>query len=131
MKALSVKNPFAGLIAHKLKPIETRTWDTKYRGDLLICSSKIGIPESHLDRVAYRAIKENKGNFEESDGYALCVVNLSKIITMMGIHERMACCELYPGAYSWFLDNVRLIKPFQVKGQLGIFEVDDKLIQYL
>ena len=38
-KALSVKQPWASLIASGEKTIETRTWPTSYRGELLICSS--------------------------------------------------------------------------------------------
>ena len=34
MKALSVHQPFAGLIASGEKTIETRRWPTSYRGDL-------------------------------------------------------------------------------------------------
>ena len=40
MKAVSVKQPWASLIAEGNKTIETRTWPTNYRGDLLICASK-------------------------------------------------------------------------------------------
>jgi len=38
MHALSVKQSFASLIARGRKTKETRTWKTKYRGDLLICA---------------------------------------------------------------------------------------------
>ena len=40
MRALSVKQPWASLIASGQKTIETRTWRTDYRGDLLIVSSR-------------------------------------------------------------------------------------------
>jgi hypothetical protein len=40
MKALSVKQPWADLIASGQKTIETRNWYTPYRGNILICSSK-------------------------------------------------------------------------------------------
>lgn len=36
MKALTVRQPHASLVALNLKPIETRSWATKYRGPLLI-----------------------------------------------------------------------------------------------
>ena len=41
MKALSVKQPWANMIASRMKSIETRYWSTDYRGDLVIVSSKI------------------------------------------------------------------------------------------
>ncbi|MGH8579805.1 MAG: ASCH domain-containing protein [Gammaproteobacteria bacterium] len=40
MKALSLKQPWANLIAVGGKTIETRTWVTSYRGPLPIVSSK-------------------------------------------------------------------------------------------
>ena len=36
MKALTVKQPCASLIVERIKPIENRTWATKYRGRVLI-----------------------------------------------------------------------------------------------
>ena len=49
---------------------------------------------------------------------------------MIKIDEVHAQCEIYPRAKSWFLTNIRKIKPFPVKGKLNLFEVDDNLIEY-
>lgn len=43
MRALSLKQPFASLMFNG-KSLETRTWPTKYRGWVLICSSKKAYP---------------------------------------------------------------------------------------
>ena len=40
MIALSVKQPWASLIASGRKQIETRVWSTPYRGPLLICAGQ-------------------------------------------------------------------------------------------
>jgi hypothetical protein len=40
MKALSVKSPWAEMIRSGEKGIEYRSWQTSYRGPLLICCSK-------------------------------------------------------------------------------------------
>ena len=40
MKALSIKEPWATLILEGKKTIETRTWKTNYRGEILLCASK-------------------------------------------------------------------------------------------
>lgn len=40
MKALTIKQPWASLIAHGIKDIENRSWKTKYRGRIFIhCSA--------------------------------------------------------------------------------------------
>lgn len=104
MKALSVKQPWANMIARGEKSIETRIWDTDYRGDLLICSSK----EPKI----------------EPAGAALCIVRLVGCRPMIKEDEAAACCPIYGGAFSWLLADVRPIQPFPVRGQLRIFDVD-------
>jgi len=93
------------------KTIETRRWKTRYRGELLICSTK----KPHFDPLRC--------------GYALCVVTLWDCLPMCKDHEKDACCELYDGAYAWFLKDVQRIKPFTVRGYQGFFEVNDLDIQ--
>lgn len=39
MKALSVRQPYTTSIACGEKTVEWRSWTTRHRGDLLICSS--------------------------------------------------------------------------------------------
>ncbi len=39
MKALSIKQPWASLIAHGIKDIENRTWKTNFRGKIFIHAS--------------------------------------------------------------------------------------------
>lgn len=83
------------------KNIEYRTWDTKHRGDLLICSS---------------ANPQVPGMMS---GCALCVVEL--VDTQY---------DPANDVYEWHLSNVRKIKAFPVKGKLNFFEVDDALIHF-
>lgn len=103
MKALSVKEPWASLIASGEKTMETRTWKTSYRGDLLICASQR--PPSPVS------------------GCAVAIVELIDCRPMVQGDELWAKCRIYPGAYVWVFRNVRTIKPFPVKGKLGLFNV--------
>lgn len=104
MKALSVKQPWANLIAAGDKTIETRRWTTEYRGDLLIVSTK-------APKI-------------EPAGYALAIVRVVDCRPMSERDEPEACCTWYPGAYAWVLDDIRRIEPFPLKGQLGLYEVE-------
>lgn len=104
MKALSLKQPWANMVASGEKTIETRRWQTHYRGDILIVSSK-------LPRI-------------EPAGYALAIVRLVNCRPMTLEHEAAACCPIYPGGYAWLLSDIRRIKPFPVKGTLGLYDVD-------
>ncbi len=116
MKALSVKQPWASMIAQGTKTIETRTWATDYRGDLLIVSSKkpeiAGLPA----------------------GKALCVLELVDCRPMTEDDVPAARCEMYEygiGAFAWVLSNLRPVEPFAVRGQLGIYEVDELEVRYV
>lgn len=103
-KAISLKQPFANLVASGRKTIETRKWATKYRGDLVICSSQKPKIEPY--------------------GKALCIVELYDVRPMTKKDENKACIKLYTGAYAWLLRNLRKIDaPIPVKGSLGIFSL--------
>ena len=105
MKALSLKQPWANLVAEGKKTIETRKWSTKYRGDLVICSSR----KPEIERY----------------GCAICIVELYDVGPMKKEHEKAACIEVYKGAHSWFLRNLRKIDPvFPIHGQLGIYDLE-------
>ena len=50
MKALTIKQPWATLIMQGDKRFEFRSWQTKYRGDLLIHAGK-GIDKEAMKRL--------------------------------------------------------------------------------
>jgi len=104
-KAISLKQPFANLVCEGKKTIETRTWNTKYRGDLIICSSL-------NPRI-------------EPYGKALCKVEIYHTEPMQKKHEKQACCKIYPRAWAWHLRNIRpLKKQIPIKGKLGIYDLE-------
>lgn len=45
MKALSIQQPWASIIAYGIKDVENRTWDTPYRGKFLIHASSKRVPK--------------------------------------------------------------------------------------
>ena len=98
MKALSVRGDYVMDMITGKKKIEYRTWQTKYRGPLLMCST--------TKKVAGAA-----------PGYALCVANL-KSIEWSDFDEE----------FHWNIELRDLIEPVPVKGQLKLFNVDDSMI---
>ena len=107
MKALSVKQPWANMIASGEKTIETRTWETNYRGVIAIASSKM--PDIYP---------------------AGCVILTAYLVNcrpMVKSDEKAACCECLPGLYSWCLVNVEKLEvPLKVKGQQGLYDIKPK-----
>lgn len=103
LKALSLKQPWANMIAAGEKTIETRRWPTDYRGPLLIVSSKTpDIPPA---------------------GCAVALATLVDCRPMTRLDEHSARCPVYPGAFAWVLRDVRPLKAFPVRGRLGIYDV--------
>ena len=115
MKAISIRNPYAHFILCEEKTVECRSWQTDYRGDLLICSS------------AAPKIKNT------ISGHALCIARLDSIEPFKKEHLDAACMGDMPDGknYAWHLTDIRVIKPFPVKGKLSLFEVDDSLIEII
>lgn len=124
MKAICIKQPWAGLIAEGEKTIETRTWQTNHRGPLLIVAS-LGLVQPMYNLMKDWYVKEHGflPHTYQVLGAALCIVDLFDCKPMTKSDQAAACCDIYPGAYSWHLRNVQIIKPFEVKGQLKIFEI--------
>jgi hypothetical protein len=127
IKAVSIKQPWAGLIAAELKWIETRKWSPvmggkPYVGALLVVSSLK--PDKRvmgsLDAVSAEAIEPYL-----LYGQALCLCNLVLARPMTLEDQKGAMCPIYPRAISWVLDDIRPLKePFPVTGRLGLYDVE-------
>ena len=107
MKALSVRQPDASLIAQGKKSIIVKPKYTYYRGPLLICSS------------AKPALKLS--------GSALAKAYLVECRAMSQNDCVLSRCLYKPGQYVWILDQIEPIKPFLVKGKGGLFEVEHRI----
>ncbi len=122
---------------------ETRTWNIRYRGDLLICAAK----RPHAGNVLLPGIIMGSNSRKSTPlecgkalndfpqlalfGVALCVVKVVGCEPMRYMDQQDACCFWYPGAYCWKLEDVRPVEQIPVKGSQGFFSVDDSLIKFL
>lgn len=122
-KALSVRQPWASLIACGEKTVECRSWKTDYRGPLVICAS------SKDDRTTDGIILPG--------GYALCVVELVDIRPMTKDDLYGACMDDFTPQeqaqilknYVWHIRLLYEIEMVPVKGKLHIFDVEIPLIR--
>jgi hypothetical protein len=140
--------PWATLVAIGENSIETRSWGTRYRGQLIIHSAK-GFPRDARELCAeqpYRKVLANAGYREASDlplGQVIAVADLVDVMkftrsSLREVRERVAREEFPPheadfgdfsaGRYGWVLRNVRrLEKPIPARGMLGLWQVSDSL----
>ena len=110
MKALSVRPEYTYDIFTGNQTYEERTWQTDYRGDLLICASSRKAPGF-------------------VSGYAYFVIPLLDI--ELSDDEVMNNSGNIVHPYHWILGKPKAIKPIPVKGKLHLYDVDDSLIEYV
>lgn len=132
MKVLSIKEPYASLILHNKKTIETRSWKTNYRGELYIHASQSTVAKEYYHREGLNElIKDIKMNY----GHIICKCQLVDCIYMDEEYVRkmekenpheFVCGAYSVGRYAWVLENVEEIFPISAKGKLGIWNYDLK-----
>ena len=124
MKVLTIKQPWATLIMQGYKRFEFRSWQTKYRGDLLIHAGK-GIDKEALKRLE-KYLPE-----ELTTRKILGKVTLVDCIKMSPEFKEKLLKEnrdIYTKSsfqenYGWQMDNVQVFKePIEAKGHLSLWE---------
>lgn len=127
MKALSLKEPWATAIMLGYKQIETRGWNTRYRGSLLIHASMSTDKESLSSKTFQKILKDTPLN----NGFIIAQVNLVDTIEMTeefieNIKKRGD--EYYYGIYgigrfAWIFDDIKIINPrVEAQGHLGLWD---------
>ena len=127
MKVISIKQPFASLIAAGIKQYEFRTWKTNYRGELLIHAGK------GVDKKAMK--KFEKYNLEYPSGAIIAKVNLSDCIKVDEDFRKVLEEEnplVYSSiikhseweGYAFKMENVVEIDPIEISGKLSLWEFD-------
>lgn len=110
-RVLSIRQPYAWLIAHGYKPEEYRTWSTNYRGPLLIHASltRTQVERDFYDRAKREAPEMPPFNELERGG-------IVGVCTVVG-------CTGTDGAYAWQLANPRSVPFVEEKGKLSLAKV--------
>lgn len=139
MKALSIKNPWAMLIAHGIKDIENRTWRTTYRGRIYVHSSAKGAEYDFTD-AQYEVLVLNKNVFRDNlDDYIFsAIIGEVDIIDCVQNHASLWAehkatkvkevsgekIEVEVPVWNWVLANPVLYdKPIEnVKGALSLWD---------
>ena len=126
MKVLTKKQPWATLIMQGDKRFEFRSWQTKYRGDLLIHAGK-GIDKEAMKRLSKYIPKD---------------MTTGKILGKVTLVDCIKCDDDFKGEclkenkdvyakstfiekFAWQLENVEVFdEPIEAKGKLRLWEYD-------
>lgn len=121
MKALTICQPYAELIARGEKLIENRSWPTWYRGPLAIHAGKSRAwlgdddEEAALHAVDVRAIPF---------GAVVAVAELVDCVRVEDLPDDLQDNEHANGPWCWLLARVRRIQPVAINGAQGLWDID-------
>lgn len=128
MKVITIKQPFATLIAEGLKEYEFRTWKTKYRGDIFIHAGK-GIDKEAMKRYQYLNLNYPSG----------CIIAKATITDCVYVDEKLKeelkkkNANVYHGVikkdsnwdgYGFKLENIQKVEPVYINGKLSLWDYD-------
>jgi activating signal cointegrator 1 len=136
LKALTLTQPWATLVAIGAKKIETRSWRTNYRGSLAIHAAK-GFDAATQDvclrqpfcRALAQVLSDPDALHELPRGKIVAVCTLNDCIPMEELQSVKSperdFGDYSPGRFAWILTNVRALKhPVEARGALGLWALD-------
>ena len=135
MKAITILQPFAQLIACGAKKIETRSWATNYRGPIAIHAGAedYTIEDKDVEAAIEAVLFYQNHNEQILHG---CIIAVAELVDCVEITEEMIAEKEQtvqgrneivfghwaPGRFAWVLENVRKIPPVQIKGKQRLWE---------
>lgn len=112
MKALSIQQPWAWLIANGYKDIENRDWPTKGRGWFLIHAGK------KIDTDAIDWIRQAFPEIPLPDSFDVGgIVGMARIVDVVTASDS----PWFFGRYGFVINHARPMQLIPCKGQLGFF----------
>ena len=128
IRALTVKRPWSGLIAHHEKRIENRSWPTPYRGTLLIHAGQgwDGAARTWFDHTFAPFVPDEVWDARSHPQGIVAVAELTGVCPG-------APCDCGPWAMDgnrhWRLANVRALDtPVLAVGRLGLWRPDAEVL---
>lgn len=129
MKVITIKQPWAILIAEGYKEYEFRTWKTKYRGDILIHAGKC-IDKKAMDRFKHLNLEYPVGQIIAKATITDCVKVDEDLRNILAKKDPV----VYKGVinktsnnwdgYGFKLENIEKISPIEVNGKLSLWDYD-------
>ena len=131
MKVITIKQPFASLIASGLKEYEFRTWRTKYRGEILIHAG-LGVDKKAMEKFKHLNLEYPKGCIIAKVNLADCIKIDDNARKMLKEKNELVYSNIIENTdwngYGFRLENVEKIIPINIKGKLSLWEIDDSLL---
>ncbi|MCK5245025.1 MAG: ASCH domain-containing protein [Desulfobacterales bacterium] len=132
MKSISLWQPWASLMCMGLKKNETRGWETKYRGPLVIHAAKkvIPWPSLQVQDAFHRAVAHPR---VLPLGALICKVDLYDVVPTgpenMPDYPERNYGDYSPGRFIWKTRHLEVFaRPIPFRGRQRIFNVPDDIL---
>ncbi len=125
MKALTICQPYAELIARGDKVIENRTWPTNHRGVIAIHAGKSRAwlgdedEEAALYAVDVRAIPF---------GAIVATARIAGCYRVNNLPADLVDNEHANGPWCWVLRDVKRCEPYPIRGAQGLWDLPDGIV---
>ena len=130
MKVLTIKQPFATLIAEGYKEYEFRTWKTKFRGEFLIHAGK-SIDKKAMERYKHLNLEYPTGSILASANLVDCVYVDEEMADILAKKDPLVYYGIIHkkewDGHGFQLSNIRKIKPIFINGKLSFWEYEGEV----
>jgi len=133
IRAISLWQPWASFLVYALKNYETRHWDTKYRGPLVIHAAKrwTGAQQQAAWDI-WERFPETTVVQDFTRGALVGMVRVVEVVsTEVGAPSELeaAVGDWTPGRFAWrCLGQDRFRRPIPYKGRQGFFSIDPAIL---
>ena len=127
MKAITIKQPWATLIAKGYKKYEFRTWRTKYRGDILIHAGK-GIDKKAMKKFEHLNLEYPSGFIIAKAKITDCIEVNSKFRNHLNDINPLVYSSIIKHTewkgYGFKIDEVEEILHIKINGKLSLWDLE-------
>lgn len=125
MKVITLKQPWATLVAEGIKKYEFRSWKYNYRGEILIHAG-VGIDKEAMEKVKDLKLEYPSKRIIAKVTIKDCIELNSEISKKINSENYLVYGDKIRTGYAWKLDNVeKIYLPKEIPGKQGIWNYNE------
>lgn len=132
MKVITIKQPFATLIAKGYKEYEFRTWRTKYRGSILIHAGK-GVDKKAMEKFKHLNLDYPTGCIIAKAKLVDCIYVDKMIIKKLKEEDSLVYENIikHPewNGFGFKLEDIVEVKPIPINGKLSLWDYEGEICE--
>lgn len=125
MKVITLKQPWATLVAEGLKKYEFRSWKYNYRGEILIHAGA-GIDQEAMEKLKDLDLKYPSKKIIAKVTISDCIKLTPEISSKINSENPQIYGDKIRSGYAWKIDNVKKIELNKsISGKQGIWNYNE------